>query len=76
MMQAGKDYGVEIVVAYEQKRVGQTIYPPGMLRQALVQRGLVKRLSAPPADLLGDAAGDSANEESAAGRRKSTRNAK
>lgn len=47
MMIAGKDYGVEVVVAYENKCVGQVIFPPGMLRQRLIQTGRVRALSDP-----------------------------
>lgn len=46
MMRAGKDYGVEVVVAYENKRVGQVIYPPGTLRQRLIQTGRCRALTA------------------------------
>lgn len=42
MMRAGKDYGVEVVTAYENKQVGQVIYPPGLLRDRLVRCGLVR----------------------------------
>lgn len=50
MIRAAKDYGVEVVVAYENKRVGQVIYPPGTLRQKLIMCGLVKaRASDEPA---------------------------
>lgn len=45
MMQAGKDYGVEVVVAYENKRVGQVIFPPGMLRDRLIRSGFVRSCS-------------------------------
>lgn len=41
MMTSDKDYGVRVVIAYEDKVVGQVIYPPGMLRQSLIERNLV-----------------------------------
>lgn len=47
MMSAAKDYGVEVVVAYETKRVGQVIFPPGVLRQRLIQTGRVRAVVAP-----------------------------
>lgn len=50
MMKPGQDYGVEVVVAYENKCVGQVIYPPGVLRDRLVRMGLVKR-AGPPTDV-------------------------
>lgn len=48
MLTAGQDYGVRVIVAYEQRRVGQVFYPPGALREALVRRGFVERLKAAP----------------------------
>lgn len=42
MMRPAKDYGVEVIVSYENKRVGQVIYPPGTLRQRLVRAALVR----------------------------------
>lgn len=50
MMNAGTDYGVRVIRAYEQRRVGQVFFPPGALRQALVQRGFVERIKAPAAE--------------------------
>lgn len=47
MMQAGTDYGVEVIVAYENKRVGFVMHPPAMLRDRLVKLGYVKRLGPP-----------------------------
>jgi len=47
MMRAGKDYGVEVITAYENRRVGQVFYPPALLRDALVRTGRVRRVSAP-----------------------------
>jgi len=44
MMAADKDYGVRVITAYEDKVVGQVIYPPGMLRDVLVQRRFVERI--------------------------------
>lgn len=44
MMRAGQDYGVEVLTAYENRRVGQVIYPPALLRDALLRRGLVRRI--------------------------------
>lgn len=38
------DYGVRIVVAYENKRVGQIIFPPGVERQRLIQGGFAKKV--------------------------------
>ncbi len=46
MMNAGIDYGVRVIRAYEQRRVGQVFYPPGALRDALVKRGFVERCTA------------------------------
>jgi predicted DNA-binding transcriptional regulator len=47
MLQAGKDYGVRVVRAYENRRVGQVFYPPGLLRDKLVQQGWVERIPSP-----------------------------
>lgn len=44
------DYGVRVIVAYENKRVGQVIFPPGILRQRLVQIGLVETVQAPESE--------------------------
>lgn len=46
MTRAGKDYGVEVIRAYQFKRVGQVIYPAGAERDRLVQSGFVKRRKA------------------------------
>jgi len=46
MIESAKDYGVEVMVAYETKRVGQVIYPPAALRQRLIQTGRVRALAA------------------------------
>jgi hypothetical protein len=51
MMHAGRDYGVEVILAYENRIVGQVFYPPALLRDALVRSGRVKR-RAPPPDVL------------------------
>ena len=50
MMSAEKDYGVEVLVAYENKRVGQVIYPNGVERQMLIRCGRVRALSVPKED--------------------------
>lgn len=42
MMRAGKDYGVEVITAYETKRVGDVIFPPTTLRKILIEKGLVR----------------------------------
>lgn len=44
MLTADRDYGVRVIRAYENKRVGQVLYPPGLLRDALVRRGFVERI--------------------------------
>lgn len=55
MMTASKDYGVRVLMAYENKRVGQVIFPYGVERQLLLQRGIVESVApaeqsdAPPA---------------------------
>lgn len=46
MMQS-KDYGVEVIRAYEFKRVGQVIYPTGILRERLIKCRFVKERPAP-----------------------------
>jgi hypothetical protein len=46
-MEMMRDYGVRILHAYENKRVGQVIYPPAMLRGKLIQAGLVERVAEP-----------------------------
>jgi hypothetical protein len=43
MMISGKDYGVEVIRAYEFKRVGQVIYPASLMRDRLVRCGFVRR---------------------------------
>lgn len=70
MLTAGKDYGVEVVTAYEQRRVGQVFFPPALLRDALVRRGLVKRVAAPAASAPSQPGADDTKEESGRGRRK------
>lgn len=47
MMKAGEDYGVRVIRAYENRRVGQVFYPPALLRDALVCRGFVARVVKP-----------------------------
>lgn len=49
MMTAKQDYGIRVRVAYENFRKGQVIFPPAMLREALVKRGFCERLYAPQA---------------------------
>jgi hypothetical protein len=44
---SSKDYGVEVIRAYEFKRVGQVIYPPALMRDRLVGAGFVRRLAEP-----------------------------
>lgn len=51
MMKPGIDYGVEVISAWDNRRVGQVFYPPGLLRDALVRSGRVKRRTAPPEDV-------------------------
>lgn len=48
MLTAGKDYGVRVITAYENRRVGQVFFPPALLRDALVRRKFVERVQAPP----------------------------
>lgn len=73
MMRAGKDYGVEVITAYENRRVGQVFFPPGLLRDALVRTGRVKRLTAPSGKLPLQPASDEAHEDAGRGRRKQGR---
>lgn len=47
MMTAAKDYGVKVTVAYADFRVGDVIYPPGMLREMLKRQGFVEDVPAP-----------------------------
>jgi hypothetical protein len=42
-MIAEKDYGVEVILAYEFKKVGQVIYPTGLMRDRLIRCGFVRR---------------------------------
>jgi hypothetical protein len=42
-MIAEKDYGVEVIRAYEFKRVGQVIYPTGLDARPIVRCGFVRR---------------------------------
>lgn len=74
MMRAGKDYGVRVITAYENKRVGQVIYPPGLLRDALVRTGRVERIK-PPAESLLDGMSDQAEsaEQKTSRKRKQVR---
>lgn len=46
MMTAEKDYGVEVISAYGNFRVGQIIYPPSAYRDRLVMTGTVRRRTA------------------------------
>jgi hypothetical protein len=46
-MMRSKDYGVEVIRAYEFKRVGQVIFPPALMRDRLVNAGFVRRVAAP-----------------------------
>lgn len=68
MMQAGKDYGVEVITAYENRRVGDVIYPNGVYRQALLRNGFVKLRAAPA-----DAAAEPTSEETERSRRRQGR---
>lgn len=70
MMQAGKDYGVRVITAYDNRRIGQVFYPPGLLRDALVRSGRVERCQA-PTDLLDGVTDEAALAES--GRRRKGR---
>lgn len=72
MMTAGKDYGVEVIVAYANRLVGQVFYPPGLLRDALVRSGRVKRL-APPVEEAEAEDAEQPDEKSGRGRRKQVR---
>lgn len=47
MLDADRDYGVRVIRAFENKRVGQTLFPPAMLRGALLKRGFVERIMPP-----------------------------
>ena len=47
MFEARKDYGVRVVVAFGNNRVGRVLFPPGLLRDALVKRGFVERIAPP-----------------------------
>lgn len=42
-----KDQGVRVVVAYQQFSVGRILFPPGALRQKLIERGLVEPVGTP-----------------------------
>jgi hypothetical protein len=44
------DYGVRVIRAYENRLVGQVFYPTGLLRDALVRKGLVERVQPPAED--------------------------
>jgi hypothetical protein len=45
MMREG-DLGVEVLVAFGFNKVGQVIYPPGVLRERMIKGGLVKPVAA------------------------------
>lgn len=60
MMMAGKDYGVEVIRAYEFKRVGQVIYPPALMRDRLVGAGFVRRIRGPVVRVDGEIIGENA----------------
>lgn len=70
MLTAGNDYGVRVVVAYENRQVGQVFYPPGVLRQWLKQRGLVVDHRPEPASTPEAAEPDPGDEKTGRGRRK------
>lgn len=55
-----QDFGVEVITPYEFRQVGQVFYPPAMLREALVKRGLVRERG--PADALAEQAQVSADK--------------
>jgi hypothetical protein len=46
---SSKDYGVEVIRAYEFKRVGQVIFPTALMRDRLVNAGFVRRVVEPVA---------------------------
>lgn len=71
MLTAGKDYGVEVIMAYEQRRVGQVFFPPALLRDTLVRKGLVKRVVAPATP--SQPAADETQDESGRSKRKQGR---
>jgi hypothetical protein len=50
------DYGVRVIRAYENRRVGQVFYPTGLLRDALVRKGLVERVQPPAEESLAEEA--------------------
>ena len=45
MLTADRDYGVRVIRAYEHRRVGQIFFPPGILRQRLIQAGFVEAVA-------------------------------
>jgi hypothetical protein len=47
MMRPGIDYGVRVLNAFGNFRVGQRFYPPALYRDKLVQCGFVERVKAP-----------------------------
>lgn len=51
-MMTPKDYGVKVLRAYENKRVGVVIFPSGVERDRLVKMGLVERLTGPVEDIV------------------------
>lgn len=44
MMEAARDYGVRVIRAYQDYRVGQIIFPPGLLRSHLLDAHFVERV--------------------------------
>jgi hypothetical protein len=55
---SSKDYGVEVIRAYEFKRVGQVIFPPALMRDRLVNGGFVRRVVAPVARVESEIVGE------------------
>lgn len=51
MMQAGKDYGVEVIRPFNQFQVGFIMFPPAMYRDALLKGRWVKPVE-PQADVV------------------------
>lgn len=46
-MMASQDYGVRVIVAYDSFSVGDVLFPDGMFRSHLLDRGLVERVKPP-----------------------------
>ena len=46
-MMTPNDYGVRVMRAWSNMRVGNVIYPPSLLRDSLVKGGFVERIEAP-----------------------------